>query len=217
MPKNILFVMLVCFAAPALAARPDTDEFLVTGRFTEGTEALSQHLKAEPHDDVARFGLGIVEFVQSVERLGQSLAAYEFQTRGVPELRILFPPPETPSEPLTYPQLRTIIQRWLDDLTRVEATLAKIESEQIKLALHVGKVPLRLAGRGSQALTLQPLLRELRIGAAGSEVDFVITFDRADVDWLRGYCHLLLAFGEIGMSYDARRSSMSSHIACSSK
>jgi hypothetical protein len=33
---------------------------------------------------------------------------------------------------------------------------------------------------------------------------FRITFDRGDVAWLRGYCHLLMAFSEVYLAHDAK-------------
>jgi hypothetical protein len=34
--------------------------------------------------------------------------------------------------------------------------------------------------------------------------EFLITFDRGDVAWLRGYCHLLMAFGEFYLAHDGK-------------
>ena len=34
--------------------------------------------------------------------------------------------------------------------------------------------------------------------------EFVIAFDRADVAWLRGYCHLLMAMSEVYLAHDAQ-------------
>ena len=205
MKRSALFVVITLLIGASVdAARPDPDAFLSTGRFAEGVAALNTHLQAEPKDDVARFGLGVIEFVQAVEQLGQKLARYEFPTRGFSELREILPPPAEEAEPLTYPRLRQIIQEWLDDVTRVDATLSKIESDQVKLPLHVGNVPLNLGGLRSQPVTLIPLLRDLRLSPPGKEADFVIAFDRADVDWLRGYCHALLGLGELGMAHHAQ-------------
>ena len=204
MLKSLFPIAVVLIALPVWAAAPDADGILTSGRFAEGIVAFEAHLKEQPKDDVARFGLGAIQFVQGIERLGQKLAVYEPQTRGNPDLREIFPVPPAPSESLSYPMVRKILQEWQDDLARVDATLEQIENEQVKLTLHVGKVPLNVAGGGARTLTLLPLLRNFRLGAPGREADFVITFDRADVDWLRGYCHVMLAIGEIGLAYDGQ-------------
>ena len=204
MATRLLTVILCFLAVPAWAAGPDADSYLGSGKFDEGIAALEAHLKQQPKDDVARFGLGSLQFIGAIQRLSQKLAVYGPQTNGIRELEDVIGGAPAPAEPLTYPKLRKIAQEWLDDLARIEATLVKIESNDVKLPLHVGRVPLNLAGGHTQALTLTPLLRQFQIAANGKEADFVIVFDRADVDWLRGYCHLLSAVAEIGLAYDGQ-------------
>ena len=205
MLKTLVLVLVVLTAAPVWSATPDVDAILTSGKFAEGIVTLEAHLKEQPKDDVARLGLGAIQFLSSAERLTQKLVIFEPQTRGNPDLSALLPAKQMPpAEPLTYPMVRKIAQEWLDDLAKVEATLSTVEDEQVKLSLHVGRVPLNLAAGGARSLTLLPLLRSFRLGRPGQEADFVITFDRADVDWLRGYCHILSALGEIGLAYDAQ-------------
>lgn len=183
------------------AAAPDTDAILASGKFDEGITTLEEHLKQNPKDDSARFGLATVQFVEAVQSLGRKLVVYGPQTRGTAELDAIFGKPSKPEKLLTYPRLREILNEWLLDLTRVEATLAKIESNDVKLPIHVARIPLNFAREGVQALTLVPLLNSL---GRDAPADVVIEFDRADVDWMRGYCHLLAAFCEIGLAYDAQ-------------
>ena len=189
---------------PALGATPDADAILSSGKFDEGIAALEARLKEQPKDDAARLGLGVTQFVSAVQRLGQKLAVYgprpRFAFAGGPVIAEV----PAPAEPLTYPVLRKINQEWLDDLARIEATLAKITSEEFKLPLHVGRVKLNLGTAETRSLTLLPILQQFRLGGAGREADFVIAFDRADVDWLRGYCHLLSALSEIMLAYDGQ-------------
>ena len=204
-----LSIFLVAFGLTlsAWGAAPDADAFLSSGKFDEGVAALEVHLKVEPTDDVSRLGLGVTQFVSAVQRLGQNLAVY-----GPQQPNFILWPTELPSdvpapaEPLTYPTLRMISQEWLDDLTRTEATLAKITSERIKLPLHVGRVPLNFGSAETRSITLLPILTQFRLGPAGREADFAIAFDRADVDWLRGYCHLLSALAEVSLAYDGQES-----------
>ena len=203
-----LMILLTCcgIAIPAWGAAPDTDAILSSGKFDEGVAALEAHLKEQPKDDVSRLGLGVTQFVSAVQRLGQKMAVY-----GPREPNFIFwPTPPlpagvpAPAEPLTYPLLRKINQEWLDDLARIEATLAKNTSDEVKLPLHVGRVTMNLGTAETRSLTLLPILQQFRLGAAGRGADFVITFDRADVDWLRGYCHLLSALSEMMLAYDGQ-------------
>ncbi len=186
------------------ATSHDTDAFLSSGKFDESVAALEAHLKEQPKDDTARLGLGVTQFVGAVQRLGQKLAVYgprpRFDFSGRPAIADV----PAPAEPLTYPALRKINQEWLDDLARIEATLAKITSEEVKLPLHVGRVTMNLGTAETRSLTLLPMLRQFRLTQNGREADFVIAFDRADVDWLRGYCHLLSALSEIMLAYDGQ-------------
>ena len=201
-----LSIFLVAFGLtfPAWGAAPDADAFLSSGKFDDGIAALEAHLKEQPQDDTARLGLGVTQFVSAVQRLGQKMAVFgprpRFAFAGGPVIAEV----PAPAEPLTYPTLRKINQEWLDDLARIEATLAKIISEEVKLPLHVGRVTMNLGTAETRSLTLLPILQQFRLGTAGGEADFVIAFDRADVDWLRGYCHLLSALSEMMLAYDGQ-------------
>ncbi len=199
-----IFLVALGLALPAWGAAPDVDALLSSGKFDEGVAALEAHLKVEPKDDTARLGLGVTQFVSAVQRLGQKIGAYgprpRFAFAGTPAIAAV----PAPAETLTYLTLRKINQEWLDDLARIEATLAKITSEEVKLPLHVGRVTLNLGTAETRSLTLVPILRQFRQGPAGREADFVIAFDRADVDWMRGYCHLLSALSEMMLAYDGQ-------------
>ncbi len=197
-----MILIAIGLAVPVFGAAPDVDALLASGKFEAGAATLEAHLKVQPKDDTARLGLGVMQFVGAVQRLGQKLAVYgprpRFAALGIPNAADV----PAPAELLTYPRLRAINQEWLDDLGRVEATLAKIETEEIKLPLHVGRVQLNLGTAETRSLTLLPILQQFQLGTAGREADFVITFDRADVDWLRGYCHVLSALSEIAAAHD---------------
>lgn len=202
---RLLFVLaLITMTLPVFGAAPDVDALLSSGKFEEGIATLEAHLKNEPKDDVARFGLGAIQLVNSVQKLGQKLAVYG------PQARLTFIAYDSassapaPKELLTYERLREINREWLEDLARIEATLAKIESEDVKLPLHVGRVTMNLGTNETRALTLLPVLQQFQLSPNGREADFVIVFDRADVDWLRGYCHLLSALSEIMLAYDGQ-------------
>lgn len=201
---RFLTIVFCCVTASAWAAGPDVDTMLTTGQFSEGIASLEAHLQDQPKDDTARFGLGTLRLVRAIEQLGQKLTAFGPRTYGNEDLQKVFGDVAAPAEMLTYPRLRKILQEWLDELARVETILARIESSDVKLSLHVGRIPLKFGGEGAESVNLLPLLRESRITPKGKEADFVISFDRADVDWLRGYCHLLAAFGEIALAYDGQ-------------
>ena len=204
MIRFVSLLILCGTTASVWAAAPDADAFLSSGKFDDGVAALEAHLKVEPKDDTARLGLGVTQFVSAVQRLGQKMAVYGPQTRLAFVSFDSSSSAPAPNELLTYERLREINREWLEDLARVEATLAKITSEEVKLPLHVGRVTMNLGTAETRALTLLPILRQFRLGPDGREADFVIAFDRADVDWMRGYCHLLSALSEIMLAYDGQ-------------
>ena len=59
------------------------------------------------------------------------------------------PIPVNPApEPIRYADLRTLFERWTSDLATAEATLAKVDSADVKLPLHFGMIRLDLNGDG---------------------------------------------------------------------
>jgi hypothetical protein len=215
----------VVFAATsALAQTPGavTEKALLEGKLAEGEKSLASILAAKPDNAEARFGLGAIQFLGAVERMIQSFHRYGLNTgaagNALPFARLPTPPNPAP-EPIRYADLRAIFQRWNDDLARAEATLARIDDKDVKLSLHFGQIRLDFNGDGhaEEDETLWKIYVRLN-NAARDEVtakaskDFVIAFDRADVAWLRGYCHLLMAFGECYLAHDCQE--LFDHTAC---
>jgi hypothetical protein len=122
-------LLIALLATPACAAGPDADAYLGSGKFDEGAAALEAHLKTQPKDDEVRFGLAWIQFVQAIQRLGQDLVAYGPRTYGNKELADVVGEIPAPAELLTHPRLRRIIQQWLDNLARVDGTLAQMTSD----------------------------------------------------------------------------------------
>ena len=59
-------------AQPA-GKRPFVEQYLISEELKNGEQNLIEHLKKQPNDDEARFGLGVLQFMQGVEHLMQSL------------------------------------------------------------------------------------------------------------------------------------------------
>lgn len=207
-------MLLTIVTVPAMgAAQPAVEEYLVTGRLAEGEKAIQSHLDANPDDDEARFGLGAVQFLQSVERLGQFLHQHGVSERAnrIPLLRLPIPPNPDP-QPTTYADYRGMLETLLTDLATTEATLAKIDGD-VKLPLRFGQIRLDLDGDG-EATDQEALWRlygamnqavSRRQGFEEQARQFRITFDTGDVYWLRGYCHLLSALIEVQLACDGQR------------
>jgi hypothetical protein len=193
---------------------PMVEKYLAEGKLADGEKALGERLNAAPDDGQARFGLGVVQFVRGVERMIQSFHRYGLRTSllggSLPFERL--PIPENPHpEPIGYEELRGIFKNWVDDLARAEATLAQVRDDQVKLPFHIGELRLDFNGDGkaSDEETLWRIFAEFNRAANDPEIaaaskQFVVVLDRADVAWLRGYCHLLMSYGEVYLAHDGR-------------
>jgi hypothetical protein len=190
------------------AGRASFEPLLQQGKLADAERALGEALRAKPDDDEARFALGVVQFLRAVE--GRMQAFYRHGYRSEPGM-ISFtnlPIPKNPRpEPLDYKTARSLLQSWIDDLGRVEATLARVNSTEVKLPLHFGLIRLDFNGdgRADEDETLWKVYgnfnRRANVSAEAAGT-FVIAFDRGDVDWLRGYCHVLSALTEALLAHD---------------
>lgn len=192
---------------------PLVEKYLLEGKLAYGESTLLAQLKRHTSDDQSRFGLGVLQFLRAVERLAQDLYHYglgNLSTRGlgIPFLRLPVPVNPEP-EALSYYKAHKIIQTFLDNLAQTEATLASITDANVKLPLHFGMIRLDLNGNGqidedeSLWKLYASLTRETKIQAREAK-HFTISFDRGDVHWLRGYCHLLMAMCELYLAHDSK-------------
>jgi hypothetical protein len=209
--------ILVCLSAmlsPAFCRAaenaPLVEQFLLDGKLAEGAKALEGRLKTEPKDDQARFGLGVLQFLQTFEHLGGSLHKYGLRTekaflRPPPQVKEFLPQNPNP-EKLDYPAARQIVQTFVDDVIRAEATLAEVKDPAVKLPLHVGRIKIDPFGQNKpiSAAFLFERVQGLPVTSQQAE-DFEIGFDRGDVHWLRGYCHFLAALGELCLAVDGQK------------
>lgn len=210
-----LIVWLVQAQAPVSAQEPVLDVLrthLYAGRTADAAAALERMVQAQPEDDQARFALGALQFTQAVERLAQFSYRHglrdSLQVMFLPFFRL--PVAQNPApEPLTYDLTRAMLQAVISDLARAEATLAAVDDDAVKLPLNLGLVHLDVDGdgRGTPGEALWHIYEVIAgVGPVSEDQarQFVIGFDRSDVPWLRGYCHLLMAIGEFLLAHDWR-------------
>ncbi len=202
--------VLVAAIAAAAETPPRAESYLIDGKLADGERAMEEALRANPKDDQARFGLGVIQFLHAVEGRMQAFHRHGFNSdisRTVMPITNLPIPKNYAPKPLTYKAARGLLQTWLDDLAKVEATLSKITDADVKLPLHFGLITLDFNGDGKfdDDETLWKIFARLNPGVnilAADAKKFVVTFDGGDVDWLRGYCHLLSALTEAALGYD---------------
>ena len=100
-----------------------------------------------------------------------------------------------------------------------DATLAQMGKSEVKLPISIGLARLDLNGDG-KADEPERLWRVLDSSLGGGNIPdeaaerFIITFDRADATWLRGYTHLLSALIEFSWRMTARPVSMPAPTCC---
>lgn len=189
---------------------PPVEEFLIEGRLADGAAAMQQLVKTDPTDQQARFSLGVVQFFQAVEGLGQDQFRYGLlagRARALPFMRL--PIPANPdAEEISYEKARALLQKFIDGLTKAEQTLSSVKPEEVRLPLKLGQVRLDLNSDGQLVdeetmwYISQVLQNPRRTSNATSVVDFPVTFDAGDVVWLQGYCHVFSAIGEIILAHD---------------
>ncbi len=230
MRHTVLLLLVAVLASVPTAALADTadgqplvEKFLLTGELAAGEKTLANHLETYPNDDQIRLELGVLRVIRAVERLGQSLHRYGAKGHrsmlfgmlggnfgaggGVPILRM--PVPKNPDpERIGYQQVRRILERFAADLEKAEKTLAQVDDPSVRLPLHFGLIRLDLNGDGVAEeheklwRVYASIFRRNRNVTRATAESFVISFDKADVHWLRGYCHLLMAMCDIGLAYD---------------
>lgn len=187
------------------AQNPDHAEYLYKGKLKDGEKALLEHLTKTPGDDRARFGLGTIQFFEAVEHLGASFykkgLRHHSGIADIPLLRLPVPPNPNP-EPITYQDLRKIFANLVSDLAKAEATLAPIKDESVKLPIRLQKVQLDLKGNGDLVGFDEILGHYAGGGVRARDDGFLVHFDRGDVAWLRGYCHLIMAMSEAILAYN---------------
>jgi hypothetical protein len=200
MTRLLVLLALGSVAIPVYAADPApplAEKFLHDGKFADGETASLLALDANPKDDEARFGLGVIQFVRAVENLGKALYEYGAVSEKAtqPFLRLPVPKNEKPSA-ISYKALGRVLDAFANDLGRAETTLAGIKDDQVKLRLRLAKITFDFSGTGKDRTTLIDLLIKLnggRLNFQKANPDFRVHFDRGDVAWLRAYCHLLSA------------------------
>ncbi|MBK9142579.1 MAG: hypothetical protein IPM23_08800 [Candidatus Melainabacteria bacterium] len=191
----------------------EIDKCFVGGSLQDGEKILIDKLNGHPSDDQARFGLGMIRFLRAIEGLAQDLHCYglDYRDSASKGLTYLFdvPIPRNPNSPtISYSDFQMIIRRFASRLTRAEASLATITDKNLNLPIHFGLIKLDLDENGIlddyEALwrLYDSSTRRHTLSEKTAE-GFVICFDRGDVHWLRGYCHLLLSLCDFYLAHDS--------------
>jgi hypothetical protein len=188
------------------------ESYLIDGDLPKNELLLRERLKGDPKNDNLRFSLGILQFLEAVSQLIQSIhyygmRDYSHENFGNDLFGIPFAHTDSPHQ-ISYVQARDIAANFIRDLQRAESTLAAITDRNVRLPVHFGQIRLNLTqqvGEPSDQLLwkLYSKITHTTISPEDAK-DFIICFDDGDVHWLRGYCNLLTALGEIYLAYDSQ-------------
>lgn len=198
--RTLLWISLLVSATTSVADEaPLVESFLHRGEFDQGEQTLRHRLETAPNDDQARFGLGMLQVLRGVERLGQGLHEYGVKGQNAGEMFIRLPVPDNPDPaPITYPLFRRLLDDFRRDLELAEATLAGVKDEQVKLPIRLADIAFDLDHDGQATDSFLTLLQRFdrgnRLELLKKNPQLAVTFDRGDVAWLRAYCHILMGF-----------------------
>jgi hypothetical protein len=211
-------VMAIVSSAPIAPAQesglgePNIGDLLIKSKLEDTVDDLQRRLEAHPGNDEIRFALGMGRFLLSGEKLLMGLHRLGFD----PDLSVVgwtigttrLPVPVNPEAPeVRYTDVERLLEQWRGDLLEADRVLAGIDDETVKLRLRLGLVQMDFNDDGvlekDEALfaVFNRAQRRFTATRTGAE-SFDIAFDRGDVDWLRGYCHLCLALVEMTLAHD---------------
>lgn len=216
MPRKIAPLLLSVLALSA-AADPVEDALLGNvggGTLTDSLAALTQLVEASPGDDRARLALGLLTIVKTGEDTAQWMythgAGMPARNAGGFVFPMLAAIPGNPDPArTTYEDLDAFFEAWMEDLREADQILAKITDGNVKLEVDLARLRLDLNGNGIASdnemagVAFSILFRGGR-PRPEDVPSFVVAADRADAEWLRAYCHVFLALGEMHLAHDQR-------------
>lgn len=210
-PVTLCGVMFLFCSFAAAEDPPAIVPYLTEGRLQDGADAMQAVLDSNPDDQQARFSLGAVQFLQAIEGLGQDHHRYGLASdRRMAMMFLQLPIPDNPApEPISADDARQIIQQVLDRLAIAEQTLSQVTSPDVVLPLPLPKICLDINsdGKCGNDESLGYIIDYVQSRARNRPQpkdpgDLTVGFDAADAVWLRGYCHVMSAVGEMILAYD---------------
>jgi len=128
----LLFVSLLSVPAQGQTTKnansesPLAEKFLHDGEFAKGESASLRALEESRDDDETRFGLGVIQVMRAVEKLGQSLYEYGAVSEKANEPFLRLPVPKNPKpSSISYKELGRVLDAFASDLQRAEQHLLR--------------------------------------------------------------------------------------------
>jgi len=187
----------------------ELDRFLSNGKLADSEKHFSQVCKKATKDHQARLALGLTQFLQALEGLGQANYRYGLISKHaeqIPLARLPVPLNRNPGQ-ISYEKLRTVVSDFHGRIQQAEATLAALDTANVRLDFYIGRARLDLDGNGvlAEEETLWQVFAAINTGVEADQgTGFFIGVDGADVHWLRGYCHVLMAMCDVVLAHDEK-------------
>lgn len=194
-------------AAADEAARTLAASTLATGNLAQGADGLAAMIAADPANDDAKLGLGMVQFMQAVEGLSQGLYRYGLQPPRsflIPIMRLPVPVNPRP-QTIDFDKFRALLLTFVDDLAVADETLAGVASAGVKVPVNLAALHYDADGDGKPESFNTVLAAILDLDVEDFDgAEAVVAFDTADAYWFRGYSNVLMGLGEFLLAYDWR-------------
>ncbi|MEO1008476.1 MAG: hypothetical protein AAFX79_07905 [Planctomycetota bacterium] len=214
---STLLLPLACYASPATDAQASDPvvRALTANGATLSTAIGTLEDLADADPGRARLALGMARFFRGGERVVQTLHRYgagePLRTASFLFARQVMQIAQNPEpERISADDVRAMIQRWIDDLRAADADLATVDLDgDPKLTIDLAQLPMDLNGDGVCSPREEPASAFAALFRGGVRLpegqdSFVLGIDAADVHWMRAYCHVMMAAGEMLLAYDNR-------------
>lgn len=206
-PLPRLLCIAALFFSSASAPGSSLQEYLNAGKFEEGIAFYSSH---EPDSQESIFATGLLQFVRSIEKLGQGLYHYGLHSEparssGIPFLRL--PVPDNPHpESITPEKFGVVFAQLEADLSATTTTLTRLREQPFTVPVDLAHISLDFDADGKPDQTLLGLYRYYTRTSEEEEgekdAQFKVNFDLGDGYWLLGYSHLLTVLCDLGLGCD---------------
>jgi len=204
-----IYASLLLSSSIFAAEPPSLQTLLEQGK----TEQAIKHYTTTPSNQ-STFTQAICQLTASVEAIQQGLYKYGFEANSrTAGIRSAGPIPHNPTpDTVNYKKIRKLIETFHEDLHKIEKTLTTIGKDEFHLPLDLTKVKFDIDNNGetteretSMALFLniesnrrltQNQINEMK------KFDGMITFDKSDLIWLKGYIQVTLAVTDLLLAHD---------------
>ncbi|WP_372366438.1 hypothetical protein [Candidatus Uabimicrobium sp. HlEnr_7] len=199
--KHLIMLILCSFIVAETNDKEKIQNFLTEGKYVQGEAYLQDLLSKDAKNDNARFGLAALQVFKAFTTFSDRLYEHGLRNRYLArEFRqdFMLPFEVNPNaKETTYKDLRGIVEDWKHTLEQADMNLQKIKSNDMQLEINLSEAMFGFFAN----LNINLPQNELE-SMKKQTPEIVIHFDASDAHWLRGYCNIFMALGEVFLAYD---------------